>query len=79
MFSILSIAFSCQEKDDIKSKAEDEFETSIIKYGVSKETLLNSNSFNIVSSKLQKRQSGKTLNKHESTIKNWLQNNWWNG
>jgi hypothetical protein len=50
MFSILSIAFSCQEKDDIKSKAEDEFETSIIKYGVSKETLLNSNSFNIVSS-----------------------------
>lgn len=68
MFSILSIAFSCQEKDDIKSKAEDEFETSIIKYGVSKETLLNSNSFNIVSSKLQNRQSGKTLNKHKSTI-----------
>ncbi|MBO3100329.1 hypothetical protein, partial [Gelidibacter pelagius] len=51
-----------------KSKTEDEFETSIIKYGVSKETLLNANSFNIVSSKLQHRQSGKTLNKHKSTI-----------
>ncbi len=65
---ILSIVFSCQEKDDIKPQIEDETEASIVKYGVSKETLLNSKSFNIVSSKFQKRHNKKALNKYSDNI-----------
>lgn len=58
----ISLQFSCDNKDNIESEVE--IEDNIIKLGLSKESLLTSNSFNSILHILQNRNSNSLLNRN---------------